>query len=114
MVKIPRLTRPRRQIRAALAADTLEAGASSGIRLNPADRFFEGQSLAGDFGLTERRRDRTQLSNEGAASPFVQGAPRFPGILFKAGNGLGNQRIIVSHCTQLMSRTALLSSTVLF
>src|SRR6185295_7465094 len=89
-----RLLRPRRI-----------APAPRGLRLDLADRLFEGEPLARDLGLGQRRIVHpAQLRDQSRARALIEQATSFAGILFKTGDSLGNERIIIGHSLATFSR----------
>ena len=69
-----------------------------GVVLDPADRFLQRQPLARDVGFVERGLDAAQLGDQRAARALVQRTAVLAGVLVEAGDGAGDQGVIVSHC----------------
>ena len=73
--------------------------AARGLRLDLADRLFEREPLAGDFGFLQRRIDAAQLRDQRRARPLIERTAGLAGVLFETGDGAGNQRVIVGHAS---------------
>jgi hypothetical protein len=74
------------------------AGALGCFRFHFADRLFQGQPLAGDFGLAQRRLHAAQLRDQGSAGPLVERTAALAGSIgVQSGNGAGDQRVVISH-----------------
>ena len=72
------------------------------FRLDLADRLFQRQPLAGDFGLVERGIDTTQLIDQRRARALVQRPAILARVVLEAGDGAGDQGLVISHrCSTL-------------
>src|SRR3954454_23490298 len=67
------------------------------FRLDLADRFFEREAFTGDVGFVKRRRDAAQLRNQGSARALVERTAVLAAVLLQAGDGAGNERVIIGH-----------------
>ena len=74
------------------------ASAPCGFGLDLADRLFEREPLARDLGFGQRRIVHpAQLRDQSRARPLIEQAAPLAGILLETGDGLGDERIVISH-----------------
>ena len=82
------------------------AAAPRGFGLDLADRFFQRETLARDLSFGQRRIIHpAQLRDQRRARALIEHATSFAGILFKTGDGLGDERIIIGHSLATLSHT---------
>ena len=74
------------------------AGALRGLGFHLANRLFQRQPLAGDFGLAQGRLHAPQLRNQRGAGPLIKRASALAGSIgVQSGNSAGDQRVVISH-----------------
>src|SRR6185312_14856870 len=76
-------------------------GVGDGLGLDPPDRLFQRQALAGDLVLVERRIDPAQLIDQRRPRALVQSATVLAGIAVQTADGAGDQWVIISHRASL-------------
>src|SRR5438034_3449046 len=70
-----------------------------------ADRFVERQTLAHDLRFRERRPKTAELNHQGPPRVLVKRTSGLVGVLVKAGNGSGDELIVIGHGRLEMSDT---------
>ena len=79
--------------------------ALGGFGFDLADGLFQRQPLAGDFGFVKRRLNAAQLRDQRGAGPLIERTAALAwGIGVQAGDGAGDQRVIISHFAQYLQR----------
>jgi hypothetical protein len=76
---------------------SLGLGLTGRLGFHLADGFFECEALAGNVRLVQCRGDTAQLRNQSRACALVKHAAGIAGVVFQAGNGTGNERIVICH-----------------